>query len=308
MRGVRWIALVCALAGPPAAEAADKTIGVIMSGNIVYYQEVHKAFAAAIAQEGFGPGAADTILQMPSPEPMSWTNAARKLAAADVNVLVIYGAPATLAAIQETRAIPIVFAGVYDPVAVGVQARNAMGISAKTPMTSLLKYLKKLMAFSRIAVIYSEAEPDSVRQVEDLHYLEQQYGFTIVKMPIRRPDDVKRLSFQGKADVVFISSGAAVNETLDSIVQKCRDAKVPAISQMSGTAERGILLSLSPSAAEQGQTAARIAARLLRGEKPPAITVEMPKRVELVVNVKEAGSIGLAVPFDVLSDATRVIK
>ena len=308
MRGLRWIALACALAGPPAAEAADKTIGVIMSGNIIYYQEVHKAFVAAIAQEGFGPAAADTILQMPSPEPMSWTNAARKLVAADVNVLVTYGAPATLAAIRETRGIPIVFAGLYDPVAVGAQSRNAMGISSKAPMTSLLKYLKKLVVYSRIAVVYNEAEPDAVRQVEELRQLEQQYGFHTIKLPIRRPEDVKNLSLRGKADAVLISVSSVANEALDSIVQKCREAKVPAISQMSGTAERGIILSLSPSATEQGQAAARITAKLLRGENPPGITVEMPKKVELALNLKEAGLLGLKVPDELVSDATKVIK
>ena len=120
---------------------------------------------------------------MPSPDPLSWTNAARKLVVAEVNVLVTYGAPAALAAIRETKSIPIVYAGVYDPGGCRASsARNMTGISSKVPMTSLLKYLKKMTPFTRIAVVYNELEPDSVRQAEELGELESQYGFKTVKM------------------------------------------------------------------------------------------------------------------------------
>ena len=81
------------------AGAADKTVGVIMSGNMGYYQEVHKAFAASLGKEGFDFRKVDTLLQMPSPDSLSWANAARKLVVAEVNVLVTYGAPAALAMI-----------------------------------------------------------------------------------------------------------------------------------------------------------------------------------------------------------------
>ncbi len=308
MRRIRWLLISALLLAPAGAGAADKTIGVILSANIASYQEMQKAFAATMMQEGFDQRAVDTILQMPSPDPMSWTNTARKLVVADVTVLVTYGAPAALAAVKETKGIPIVFAGVYDPAAVGVQAKNSAGISARVPMTSLLKYLKKLRAFTKVAIVCSDAEPDSLRQLEELRQFEGQYGFQTVKMAIKRPDEAKSLSFQGKADAVLVSVSAAANEAFEAVVEKAREAKIPVVSQTSGTAERGAVLSLAPSPVEQGQIAARIAARLLRGEKPAAVPLEMPKRVELAVNVKEAGSIGLTVPFDVLTDATKVIK
>jgi putative ABC transport system substrate-binding protein len=80
------------------------------------------------------------------------------------------------------------------------------------------------------------------------------------------------------------------------------------ISQTGGTAEHGVILSLAPSATEQGETAARLAARMLKGENPKGIPAEFPKRVELVLNLKEAGEIGIKVPFDLITDAARVIK
>ena len=50
---MQWILIAALLFRAAPAPAADKTVGVVMSGNIGYYQEVHKAFVAALAKEGF---------------------------------------------------------------------------------------------------------------------------------------------------------------------------------------------------------------------------------------------------------------
>jgi putative tryptophan/tyrosine transport system substrate-binding protein len=309
MKKIQWILIAILLAlCASTAPAADKTVGVIMSGNNGYYQEIHKAFVGALIKEGFDHRTVDTMLQMPSPDPMSWTNAARKLTVAEVNVLVTYGAPAALAAIREVRGIPIVFAGVYDPKATGVSAKNVTGISSNVPMTSLLKYLKKLMPFTRLAIVYNEQEPDSVRQADELTQLESQYGFKTVKMSVKKTEDVKKLAFAGKADAVLISVSSVVNEVLDAVVKSAHAARVPTISQTGGTAEHGVILSLAASATEQGESAAKLAARMLRGESPSGMPMEVPKVVELVLNLKEAGVLGIKVPFDLITDATQVVK
>ena len=308
MRQRRWIVFAVLLCFAVPAAAADRTVGVIMSGNIGHYQDVHKAFVAALVKEGFDQSKVDINLQRPSADPMSWTNTAHKLAVAEVNVLVAYGAPAALAAIREAKGIPIVFAGVYDPNAVGVSAKNVTGISSAVPMTSLLKYAKKIVPFTRLAVVYNEQEPDSVRQANELKQLESQYGFQTVRMPVKRAEDAGKLVFTGKADAVFISISAVVNEAIDAVMKSAHDAKVFTISQTGGTAEHGVIISLAPSATEQGEAAARLATRLLKGENPAGMPVEPPKRVELVLNLKEAGEIGIKVPFDLITDATKVIK
>jgi len=308
MRRTLYMLLCALILFAVPAFAADKTLGVIMSGNIGYYQDIHKAFIGELSKEGFDHHKIDTLLQMPSPDPMSWTNAARKLVVAEVDVLVTYGAPASLAAIKETKSVPLVFAGVYDPAASGVATRNATGISSKVPLTSLLKYLKKIVPFTKLAIVYNELEPDSVKQAEELSQLESQYGFQTVRMSVKKSEDARKLVFTGKADAVMISVSSVVNEALDAVVKNAHAAKAPTISQLGGSAEHGVILSLAPSAQEQGEAAGRLVARILRGEKPAGLTAEMPKLVEMVLNLKEAGAMGIKVPFDLITDATKVIK
>lgn len=299
------LALVLAAAPAPSA---DRSVGVIMSGNLDFYQELNKAFIGALAKEGFDYRAVDTLLQMPSPDLMSWTNAARKLTVSGVSALVTYGAPATLAAIRETRSIPLVYAGVYDPAAVGATGRNVTGISARVSMTNALKHLKKLTPFARLAVVYNEQEPDSVRQMQELIQLEAQYHFRTVKLDARKTKDVRRLVFTGRADAVFVSTSAVANQELDTLVRNAHAAGIPTVSLLGGTAEHGVILSLAPNVKEQGEAAARMTARILRGERPAAIAPEEPQHVELTLNQKEAEAMGLKIPAELLADAARVIK
>ncbi len=309
MRTIRC--LLCAalvLAAATVAAAGEKTIGVVLSGNIPYYQEVHKAFMNGLSKEGYDKRKVDTLLQMPAPDPLSWTNAVRKLVVADVNVLVTYGAPAALSALKETKSVPVVYTAVYDPSGIGLLARNMTGMSSKVPLTSLLKYAKKLVPFTKLAVVYNEVEADSARQVEELLALEGQYGFQTVKMAVKRVDEAKALSFSGKADVVLFTTSAVVNEALDTLVKAAHAARIPTLSQLGGAGDQGVVLTLAPSAQEQGEAAARAAAKLLAGENPAAVAPEVPKLIELVLNLKEAASIGLKPAVDLMTDATRVIK
>jgi putative ABC transport system substrate-binding protein len=278
-----------------------------MSGNIGYYQEVHKAFVAALVKE-FVNSKVEINIQTPAPDSASWTNAAHRLAVAEVNVLVTYGAPAALAAMREANGIPIVFAGVYDPNAVGVSGKNVTGISSTVPMTSLLKYAKKIMPFTKLAVVYNEQEPDSVRQANELTQFESQYGFQTVRMPVKKAEDAGKLVFTGKADAVFLSVSAVVNQAIDVFVKSAHAAKALTISETGGAAEHGVILSLAPSATEQGAAAARFTARMLKGETPANMPAEFPRQVELVLNLKEAEALGIKVPFDLITDATKVIK
>ena len=114
--------------------------------------------------------------------------------------------------------------------------------------------------------------------------------------------------FAGRAEAVLISVSSVANEAVDAIVQQARAAKIPTVSQTGRIGGEGVILSLAPSAAEQGEAAAKIAARLLRERKPAGIPVEIPKMVELVLNLKEAGAVGIKAPFDLITEATKVIK
>lgn len=285
--------------------AAEKTIGVIMTGDIPYYKSVHKAFLEEMAAKGLGPGKVNIVLQTPAPETMSWTNAARKLIAVDVNVIVTYGAPATLAVIQERSSIPLVFAGVYDPQALGIGGKNVTGISSKVPVASVIKNLKGISNFSKLGIVYNDAEKDTVKQAEEVKALEGQFGFQSVKFNIKRFGDAAKIS---NVDALFITTSCSAMQCVDNVIGVARKAKIPTATTIGGGEERGIILTIAPSPAEQGKEAAERVVSILGGANPSSIPTEAPKKIEMVINLKEASSIELKVPFDTLTSATKVIK
>lgn len=287
------------------AAAAGKTIGVVMTGNIPYYKDIHKAFSDGLAAEGIGPGSAEVVLQTPTPEPMSWANSVRKLVAVGAQVIVTYGAPATVAALAETSDVPIIFAGVYDPQSLGVLGKNATGVSSTVPVASLVKNLKAISGFSTLGVVYSTSEKDTVLQANDVARLESTYGYRSAKFNVKRQEDLAKIA---NVDALLLTTGCAAMHCVTNIISTVRKSRIPTAATIGGGEQSGIILTLSANPQEQGRTAARMVARALKGDKPSAIPVEPPKKIDLIINLKEATDMGLKVPFDILTSATKVIK
>ncbi len=299
------VILAFALSVVGNADAAGKTIGVVMTGNIPYYRDIHKSFTEGLAAEGFGAANAEVIVQTPIPDPMSWANAVRKLIAIGAQLIVTYGAPATITAMGETSEVPIVFAGVYDPQGLGLQGKNATGISSTVPVASLVKSLKGISSFSTLGVVYSTSEKDTVLQANDVARLEATYGYRSTKFNVKRADDISKV---GKVDALFLTTGCAAMHCVTSIVSTVRKEKIPTASTIGGGEQSGVILTLSANPDEQGRAAARIAARVLRGDRPASIPIDQAKKIDLIINLKEATDMGLKVPFDLLTSATKVIR
>jgi len=275
-----------------------------MTGNSPYYREIHKAFTKALSSEGIKN--AEIIVQTPMPEPLSWANSARKLAAIGSDIIISYGAPATISVSKEVSGIPIVFAGVYDPAAVRISGNNITGISSKVPVISLLKNLKKISDFSTLGVVYTETEKDTLVQLNEVKQAEKSLGFTSVKFNVRKKEDTSKIE---KVDALFLTTScvSAVHCT-NNIIGIARQAKIPTASTIGGGENNGVILTITANPQEQGSEAAKIAARIIKGAKPSSIAVVQPKKVDLIINIKEATNLGLKIPFDLLTSATKVIK
>lgn len=286
-----------------SAQAADKTIGVVMTGGIPYYKEIHKAFTEGLHAEGVS--GFEIILQTPNPEPMSWLNACRKLVAVGADVIVAYGGPAAIAAFTEASDIPLVFAGVYDPGALGLAGKNATGISSKVPVASIVKHLKSISVFSTLGVVYNDSEKDTVVQANEVKQLEGGLGFKSTRFNVRKIDDASKIA---NVDALFLTTSCAAMHCVNNITGIARKAKIPTATSISGGELSGIILTIAANPQEQGREAAELAAKILKGAKPASLPQQMPKKIDLIINLKEATDMGLKVPFDLLTSATKVIK
>jgi len=300
--GIAFIALVILFGFVSFGFAKDITVGVIMSGDIPYYKSIHKAFTGELNSKGIK---AEIIVQTPAPDTMAWINAARKFGAIGTDVIVTYGTPATQAVISETSNISIVFAGVYDREGLGVKGGKVTGITSKVSIAGLLKNLKEIYNFSTLGIIYNSAEKGTIREAAEVERLEGQFSYKSVKFNVKGHGDISNIK---GVDAILLTTSCVAMTYVDDIINVARKQKIPTATLIGGGEERGVVLTLSADPVEQGKEAADIVARIVKGENPSTIPVGGPKKIQMIVNLKEATALGLKVPFDILSAATRVIK
>jgi len=299
------------------SRAGGKLVAALLTCDIPRYREAHRAFMKALVLKGYDQSNVEVITQTPNPDPISWANSIRKFNAIGADVIITYGAPATLAAMHEANDIPVVFVDVYGPVECGVAkglsstGHNLAGVSSKVPLVTLIKTALELKPIRSLGVVYTGREEGSLVQLRELRRIAVQLGITLSEVNLAGPsglDAALATLFAARVDGIYVSECAAGSRGFEKIVHRAGELKIPVLSQMPGAAQKGALLSLEADPVEQGQVAADYAARILGGKKASTLPVATPKKVELVVNLKIARALDLQVPFPVLSAATRVLK
>jgi putative tryptophan/tyrosine transport system substrate-binding protein len=271
----------------------------------------------ALVLKGYDQSNVEMITQTPNPDPISWANSIRKFNAIGADLIVTYGASATVAAMKEANDIPIVFADVYGPVETGIAksmastGHNVAGVSSKVPLVTLLKTAQELKPIRILGVVYSSREEGSLVQLREARRIAAQSGATLHEVnltSVTGSDAALAQLFAAHVDCIYVTECTAGCRGFEKIVHRAAELKVPVISQMPGAAHKGAVLSLEADPVEQGQVAADYAARILGGKRPSQLPVATPRRVDLIVNLKMARALELHVPFPVLSAATRVVK
>ncbi|NOX80989.1 MAG: hypothetical protein GXP57_07880 [Deltaproteobacteria bacterium] len=292
----------------PSASAGTTLIGVVMPDDTPYYSAMHRAFVKELKSLTPTGQRLNIIMQRPFPDPIALSNTARKLVAADVNLIVAYGSPATLAVIQEKTDIPLVYAGVYNPEAAAVKGKNVTGCGFKVPLTSILRYLKSLKRISRLSVIYSSLEEDSVRQADELERLTREQHIRLTKINIKSRRDIEKLDSTIDGGAFFITGSAIVNSFIGDIIPMLQEKMAPSAGIFPDQTAAGVTLALYQPPAEQGKKAAEMAARILWGTGPKNIAPAVLRDTELVVNLRAAHKIGINFPIHLIVEATKVIK
>src|SRR4051794_2437156 len=102
--------MIMVIAPASDSRAAGKLVAALLTCDLPRYRDAHKSFMKALVLKGYDQSNVEVITQVPNPDPISWANSIRKFNAIGADIIVAYGASATLAAMHETHDIPVVFA------------------------------------------------------------------------------------------------------------------------------------------------------------------------------------------------------
>jgi putative tryptophan/tyrosine transport system substrate-binding protein len=246
-------------------------------------------------------------------------NIARELIVSGAEILITAGTAATLAARSVTATASIVFVGVGDPVAVGIvdsltqPGGNATGLSlsSRDLITRRLQLLQELVPSMRRLAVIIRNDPGLEQRLLDIRSSSERMGIKTVEF-VAATGKALELAFlwlrSERPDALYVASGPLGPSKRAEIVALAAQARIPAIYSFPAFTAAGGLMSLAPDENELFRRAASYVDRILNGARPADLSVEEPKKFELVVNLKTAEALGLSVPQSLLSRAAEVIE
>jgi putative ABC transport system substrate-binding protein len=234
--------------------------------------------------------------------------------------VVLASGSAAVQALQATRAVPIVFANVIDPVGAGIvdslarPGGNVTGFTQFEYSTSgkWLELLKQIAPrVTRAAVLRDATLPSGLGQFAAIQSAAPSLGIEVRAVNVRDATEIERalgaFAHSGNAGLVVTASNSAVGHR-DLIVTLAARHKLPAVYFQRFLAAAGGLASYGPDLHDHYRRAAGYTDRILKGEKPADLPVQSSDRYQLVINLKTAKALGLEVPPMVLVRADEVIK
>jgi len=245
---------------------------------------------------------------------------AAELVALAPDVILAAGA-VTVGPLQHaSRTVPIVFAGVTDPVGAGIVASLARpggnatgfmnfeyGVSGK--WLELLKQITPRV--TRAAVLRDSTLMASMGQFAAIQSVAPSFGVELSPIDTRQSDEIERAvaAFaHGSNGGLIVVTGTSAIVHRDLIIALAARHRLPAVYPFRYYTSAGGLISYGPDAVDEYRRAAEYVSRILKGEKPADLPVQAPTKYELVVNLKTAKALGLDVPTALLTRADEVIE
>ncbi|HKD42925.1 MAG TPA: ABC transporter substrate-binding protein [Myxococcaceae bacterium] len=246
---------------------------------------------------------------------------ARELVGLKVSVIVATSDVVIAALTRETQTIPIVMTISTDPVGTGFvrslarPGTNVTGLSNISPELSAkrLELLREAVpGLSRVAVLWNPDIRGAVFDYKETVGAAHVMGLELQSVEVSRAEDLDRafsaitrqraqaLVLPGANPVAFMNRG--------KIATFAQRSRLPSMYPTREYVPAGGLMSYGPSLPDLYRHAAAYVDKILKGAKPADLPVEQPTKFELVINLKTAKALGLAIPQSILIRADQVIE
>jgi putative ABC transport system substrate-binding protein len=235
--------------------------------------------------------------------------------------VVLASGTSTVGPLQKvTRTVPIVFAGVADPIGAGFVDSMARPGGNTTGFISFeyglsgkwLELLKQIApGVTRVAVLRDPDISGGTGQFGAIQSVAPSLGVELSPVNVRDAGEIERavaaFAHGSNGGLIVTASGLAVVHR-DLIITLAARHKLPTVYYYRFFVTAGGLVSYGPDPHDQYRRAAGYVDRILKGEKPADLPVQAPTKLELVINQRTARMLGLTVPPSLLVRADEVIE
>ena len=300
-------------------ETANKTakVGVLQFVSHPSLDLIYQGIQDGLAEEGYK-GDQVKIDFMNSEGDQSKVATMSKQLVANGNDLVVgIATPAAQGLASATKDKPIVMGAITDPVGANLvkdlkkPGGNITGVSDHNPTEQQLKLIKELTPnVKTIGALYSTSEDNSKSQVEEFTKLAEKAGFKVIPYSVPSTNEVASTVsvMTGKVDAIWVPIDNTIASAFSTVVEANKTAKKPIFPSATAMVEAGGLGSVVVDQHDLGVATGKMAAKILKGQKPADTPVEIFSQGKSVINKKVADELGITIPESVLKDAGQVIK
>lgn len=242
---------------------------------------------------------------------------ARKFIGNKPDVIVAIATPSAQAVVAATKTIPVVYAGVTDPVAAQLvkswdaSGTNVTGVSDVLELDKQLDLILQLVPTAkRIGMVYNPGEANSVVVVEGMKKLLEGKGMTLVEATAPRTVDITAAArnLVGKVDAIYSNTDNNVVSAYETLAKVANDSKTPLIASDTDSVARGAIAAVGIDYKDLGRQAGKQVIRILKGESAGSLPSETSENLQLFVNKKAAAAQGVELSPDFLASATEIIE
>jgi len=241
-------------------------------------------------------------------------------AAALKPAVIVSQGPALHAARKIPGTIPVVFGFSGDPVELGVAQSLGRPGGRFTGVTFLAYELsgkrvelmhEVLPKMKRLGVLSNPHHPGDRKEFEATRVAAVRYGLEVTHHPAGNAAEIESAlagAAAARAEAIMVHPDGFMVQNRETIARFSIQHRIPAISGWAAIAEGGNLMTYGPIQQESYRRLAYYVDRILRGAGPADLPIELPSKLEMVVNLKSAKALGLPIPQSILLRADRVIE
>ena len=300
-----------ASSGTDGGEDGTYTIGVVQYATHPSLDNCYEGFLKGLADEGFVEGENLTIdFQNAQGDTANCDLMAKTMVTSRVDLLAGIATPAVMSEYSAAKSsdIPIVFTAVSDPVSAGLvrsieqPGSNCTGTSDVLPLEKQVKMIRAFLPdATKIGVIYTTSEPNSVSHLEKLQGIAADNGFEVIAVGVTNSSEVASAAAsvvaQG-ADCINNFTDNNVVDNLSAVNKAAYDGGIPVFGSEIEQVKNGCLASESIDYVALGEQTGRMAARILSGEDASTMPVEEVEDATPVYNSEVLEALGLTLPAD----------
>ncbi len=304
---------------PVEAQSPRHRVAVLTPGGA--FSPALEGFREGVAQLGYQEGKDIALLvEDAQGEVASLASRAAKIVEAKPDVIFTVSTAPTAAAKQATTTIPIVFAFVADPLRSGFIASYASSQNNVTGITSYaglltgkrLEILQEIApGIKRVLVLVAPQEKVAEMSFQFLTEAAPKFGIELLRHDVSSKEELEqklKAVPKGAVDAIYYNPSNLVGACLDLLVRKAKEDRIPlAVTDLS-MVQQGALVSYGPDMRLLGTQAAKLVAKILKGEKPSEMPIQTPEQLPLAINLSTAKAIGLDIPAGILERAERVVE